>query len=194
MEAIIQAVAAGFVGGLVIQTLVTFWMIHWILTRQKQRDTERETLCYQERRDLSEKLTAAEDFHRGERAKLDERVTNQAKLYQLERDKLNHAMAAQTDIHQRERRELYERLQGTPVHIESLLTDEGELGKNKGVARDQDSDEMSPEQLARLKIQENSDGGFIDMNTGVLYENVKALLHYRQEAVEEKKGLTEKIE
>lgn len=179
MESIVATVA-GFAIGILIQSLAALWVIRGINSKQSIR----------------------EELHRAERMRQNERMSDQVGLYYKERadlhkrlDEQDKRLVEQERLHQTERRELYERIQGgAPVYTQPLLTGDQEKGKNKGAARDLDSDDMSPEQLARLKIQENSDGGFIDTVTGVLYENVKALLHYRQEAVEEKKGLTEKIE
>ncbi len=174
METILM-VLAGFGAGSVILSLVSFWLIHGILTRQKQRDTERESLCHRERIDLSGRMAAAESLHREEVGKLNQRLADQ-EVY-----------------HQTERRELYERIQQAQVYTEPLLTGRVESGTPNGRSAAVDPDDMSPEDLAKIGVMPNSDGGFIDLRSKDkdLFETVKGLLFFREEAEKKKKELAE---
>ncbi len=130
-----------------------------------------------------------------------DQVAEREKIHRMERDRqnkrleqLDNRLVEQERFHQTERRELYERIQQAQVYTEPLLTGGAGSGTDKGSEpRGQDSEVMPAEELARLRIQENSDGGFIDTTSGVLYENVKALLYYRQEAEKEKKDVADAL-
>ena len=118
-------------------------------------------------------------------------------LYYKGQAGLYETMAEQEGAHQTERRELYQRIQGSPVYVEPLLTREGGSGMDKGNGPEiKDPDQMSPEELARIGVVQNADGGFIDTRSKDkgLYDTAKDLLFFREEATKEKESVANAFE
>ncbi len=124
-------------------------------------------------------------------AKQDERE----ELHRKERERMDERLTDQQNLHYRERRELYERIQAAPVNVVPLLTEVGESGTDKGSAGTKDPDELSPEELAKIGVVSNSDGGFIDLRSKdkQLCDTVKDLLFFREEAEKEKKAIAASV-
>lgn len=174
MEAILMVAAAGFaVAGVVVPFVMSCVAVRNLLAKQDER----------------------EKLHLNERVKLNEVMVAQADLHRKERDALNKRLADQEVYHQTERRELYERIQSAPVYTQPLLTGGGESGTDKGRSEAVDPDDMSPEDLAKIGVMPNSDGGFIDLRSKDkdLFETVKGLLFFREETEKEKKELADSV-
>ena len=184
METILMAVAVGFAGGLVIQSVVLCVLVRKLLAKQ----SDREDLHLKERVKLNEVMVAQADIYQGKRA------ANDA-FYREERAELNKRLADQEGYHQTERRELYERIQAAPVYTEPLLTGGGESGTDKGEAEVPNLEELSAEELAKMGIGANSSGEYVDVRSDSkpMYETVKDLLWFREEAEREKKAVADAL-
>ncbi len=183
MEAILMVAAAGFaVAGVVVPFVASCVVVRKILAKQAVR----EDLHREESRKRDENMANQELSHQRERREL-------SYLHREERAALNKRLADQEVYHQTERRELYERIQSAPVYTEPLLTGRVESGRDKGRSEAVDPDEMSPEELAKIGVLANSDGGFIDLRSKDkdLFETVKGLLFFREETEKEKKELAD---
>ena len=181
MEMVLAIVTGVAATGVVVQGVASYFLTYRILAR-------RESL---HRNQVAER----EKIHREEREA-------QGTLYILERDRqnkrlevLDKRLADQEVYHQTERRELYERIQSMPVYTEPLLTGRGGSGTNKGRSAAVDLDDMPLEELAKIGVLANSDGGFIDLwsKDKDLFETVKGLLFFREETEKEKKDLAADI-
>ena len=184
MEPTVAAVAGVAAAVVVIISAVFFLLIRGTIAEQREREEKYE-----------ERLTSQAKLYQWERDWLRKAFDSQTELHQKEGAKFQQRLVEQERLHQTERRELYERIQGAPVNTVPLLTGEDESGTDKGVAGTKDPDEMSPEELAKIGVVSNSDGGFIDLRSKdkQLCDTVKDLLFYRKEAEKEKKEIAASV-